>query len=51
MSWAADGRDGNGLQLEKIGPLFSSLSIALCLGKLTQSQILADSLLENSLDI
>ena len=26
MSWATDGQDGNGLELKKIGPVFSRLS-------------------------
>ena len=39
MSWAADGQDGNGLHLEKIGRTFPSLLL------------LVYFLFENSLDI
>ena len=38
MSWAADGQDRNGLQLEKIGHFFKF--IALCLGKLAKTIIM-----------
>ena len=44
MAWAADSQHGNALQLEKMG-------ISLCLGKLAKTQIMVDSLFENSLDI
>ena len=45
MSWAADGQDGNGCILKKLG------MIALCLGKFAYTRIIVYSLFENSLDI
>ena len=49
MSWAADGQDENGLHLEKMRLVFSSL--LFCLGKLVKPLIMVYSLFENSLDI
>ena len=49
MFWAADGQDGNGLHLEKMRLIFSSLSPRL--GKLAKILIMVCFLSENSLDI
>ena len=36
MSFATDGEDRNGLQLEKIGPFFFQV-LSVCLGKIVQN--------------
>ena len=40
-SVATDGKDGNGLKLEKIGPIFSSFDAML--SKITKKNIMASS--------
>ena len=49
MSWVAEGHDGNGLHLEKMGYRFQVYRFYL--GKLTKNLIMVFFLLEKSLDI
>ena len=50
LSWAADGQDGNGLQLEKKWANFFKF-VVWCLGKLAKTQIMVDFPLKYSFDI